>query len=94
MMVNTLYAYVYDLYLLLLSRSSHSLNYIFGSTNFYIEPANHLLVHDIDISLPTLYEHSTCLLYANSFDNPPYSKSKKFLETKVAAIKLRGFNHS
>jgi hypothetical protein len=37
--------------------------------------------------------HLSYLLYVSSFDNHPCSKTKIFLETKVAAMKLRGFNH-
>jgi len=39
-----------------------------------------------------LYDNSDCLLYENFCDKYPYSKSKTFIETKVTAMKLQGFN--
>ena len=90
-MLNTQYAYEHDPCLLHPSVSLRSLNYRFEQSNLGNEPANLLLTHDNDISLPILYEHLVYLKYVNFFDNLPYCKTKKFLETKVAAIKLREF---
>ena len=42
--------------------------------------------------LPTLYGNSENLLNGNSFDNRPFLKIKTFIETKVTAMKLQGFN--
>src|SRR5271157_2538964 len=92
-MVDTLHAYVYDPCLRLLLIFVRFLNYIFGSTNPYILAEYSLSKHDNDIWLPKLYEHSFYLQYANSCDSLPYCKTNNFIETKVAAIKLRGFNH-
>lgn len=56
--------------------------------------AEYLLVkHDNDILSPKLYELTAYSHYGLSFDNRPYCKSIKFIETKVAAMKLQGFNH-
>ena len=92
--VNIPHACVHGLYLQRPSISLHSLNHISESTNLCNELEGRPLIHGSDISSPKQYEHLTCLLYVNSFDSLPFSKSKKFLETKVAAMKLRGFNHS
>jgi len=94
MTVNIPHACVHDLYLRLPSISLHSLNHISELANPDNEPEDRPLKYGNDISLPKLYEHLTCLLYVNPFDSLPFSKAKKFLETKVAAMKLRGFNHS
>jgi hypothetical protein len=91
---NTQCAYAHDPCLLLPSIFLHSPNCISVSANPCIVPVCPLVKHDIDISLPKPNEHSNYLLYGYFSDNPPYSKSKKFLETKVAAMKLRGFYHS
>jgi len=53
----------------------------------------HLVEHDNDTSSPTLSERTFYLHYGWFFDNRPYRKSMKFIETKVAAMKLQGFNH-
>ena len=92
--VNILYACAHDPYLQLLLGSLHFPHYLFAPKDPCIELANPLSIHGNDTLLPKLYGHLTYLLYENSFDNLPYSKSKKFLETKVAAMELRGFNHS
>ena len=92
--VNTQRACARDLYLPLLSIFSHSLNCISELPNPCNESVDPPSKHDNDILSPIRYAHLTYLLYVSSFDNHPYSKSKKILETKVAAMKLRGFNHS
>ena len=76
----------------LLLESSHSRYYRSVPVNRDIVPEHLLLTHDNDIWSPKLYEHSSYLQYGNSCDNLPYCKTKNFIETKVTAIKLRGFN--
>ena len=51
------------------------------------------LEHDNDISLPIQYDKLNYLLYENFFYILPYNKFKIFIETKVTAISLQGFNH-
>ncbi len=46
-----------------------------------------------DILSPKLYDTSDYLLNVNFYDIQPSYKTKIFIETKVAAIKLQGFNH-
>ena len=90
---NTLPAYARDFYLQLLSKSQRSQNCIFGQANHGTLSEHRLSIHDNDIWSPIRYERSFCLQYANFFNNLPYCKYNNFIETKVAAIKLRGFNH-
>ena len=91
-MEDILCAYEHDLYSLHLLRFEHSHCRIFALTNPYIDTSGLLLEHDIDISLPKPDGSSSYLLYGDSFGNYPYYKSKIFIETKVSAIKLQGFN--
>jgi hypothetical protein len=49
--------------------------------------------HDNDTLSPIRDEQTSYLHYGLSFDNRPYCKTMKFIETKVAAMKLQGFNH-
>ena len=83
----------YDPCLQLPSISAPSRHYISGLSNLYTFSVYHLSTHDNDTSSPTQYEHSTYLQYERSFYMHPYCKCRTFLETKVAAMKLRGFNH-
>lgn len=46
-----------------------------------------------DISSPILYDNLNYLLNGSSYDIRPSNKTKIFIETKVAAIELQGFNH-
>jgi len=92
-MVDTLYAYGYGLYLLLLSKYTRFLSYIFELINLGISSEHRLVIYDSDILSPILYEHSSDSQYVNSFESLPFCKTNNFIETKVAAIKLRGFNH-
>ena len=91
-MADIQYACEYDPYLLLLSKYGHSHYRISESKDLDIYVSNHLSEHGNDTSLPKLYDMLDCLLYENSFDTLPYNKSKTFIETKVSAMKLQGFN--
>ncbi len=91
-MENIQYAYVHDPYSLLLLGYKRSPNHISELVNPYNESANHLSKHDSDNSLPIQYDNSNYLLNENSFDILPYYKARIFIETKVTAMKLQGFN--
>ena len=52
----------------------------------------HLLAHGNDIWSPKQYDNSNYLLNVNCFGTAPFSKGKLFIETKVTAMKLQGFN--
>ena len=52
----------------------------------------HPVKHYIDISSPKLYGNSNSLSNVNSFGNLTSNKIKTFIETKVTAMKLQGFN--
>jgi hypothetical protein len=88
-MEDTQYAYEHDPYLQLPLVSEHSQHYKFVQPNHDILPEHHPLIHDNDTSLPTLYEHLTDLQNENHACILPCCKSKKFIETKVAAINCR-----
>ncbi len=92
-MEHTQYACEYDLCLQHLLECGHSRYYKSGLEYLDSEFANRLLEHDSDISLPKQYGNSTDLLYVNSFYILPYNKAKIFIETKVSAMELQGFNH-
>lgn len=84
---------VHDPCLQLLSISQHSHYYIFELSN-RVSFVEHLpLKHDSDILSPILYELLTDLHYGLFVYNLPYCKSINFIETKVPAMKLQGFNH-
>jgi len=51
------------------------------------------LEHHSDILSPRLCDNSNYLSNGNSCGNHPFHKTKTFIETKVAAMKLQGFNH-
>jgi hypothetical protein len=91
-MVDIQREYGHGLYLRLLSKLSHSLNYKSGLSNpdnvFEYLP----VIHDNDISSPKQCAHLSDLHYENYFDTLTWSKGTKFIETKVTAIKLQGFN--
>jgi len=75
-----------------LSKYGHSPNYISGSTNHDIDVEGRLVKFGNDIWSPKLSGNSNCSLNANSFHNSPSNKIKTFIETKVTAMKLQGFN--
>ncbi len=84
------HAYEYNPYLLHLLEYEHSQNYIFESANHDNEYL--LAKHNIGISFHKQCDNSNCLLNVNSFDNLTFNKTKTFIETKVTAMKLQGFN--
>ena len=90
---HTQYACEYDPYLQPLLGCEHFHYCRFGLEYRDNEFANHLLKHDTDTLLPKLYGNSSDLLYGNSFYILPYNKTKTFIETKVSAMELQGFNH-
>ena len=90
--VDTLYAYEHDPCLLHPLVCGHSPNHRFESANPGSGVVNLLLVRDNDIWLPKQGDNLNYLSYANSFGNFPNHKAKTFIETKVSAMKLQGFN--
>ena len=52
-----------------------------------------LVKHENDTLSPKPDERIVYLHYGCFCDNLPYCKTMKFIETKVAAMKLQGFNH-
>jgi hypothetical protein len=91
-MEDTQHAYEHDLYLRLLSEYVHFHYHISELTSRDTFAANLLLKHDNDTLLPKLGDNLNYLLNVNSFDNQTFNKSKTFIETKVTAMKLQGFN--
>jgi hypothetical protein len=89
---DTQYAYGYGPCLQLPSVYVHSQYYISEQEDRDSDVVYHPLTHDNDISSPKLCDMLDCLSYGNSDDILPYSKSKIFIETEVAAIKLQGLN--
>ena len=92
MKVDTQHAYVYDLYLRLLLKYEHFQNYKSELTNHDSDVEYLLAKHYIDIWLPIQYGNANWFSNVNSFGNLTFNKSKTFIETKVTAIKLQGFN--
>lgn len=91
-MVGILYAYGYDLYSRLLSVSVHFRYRISGSAN-HGNATEHLReVLNNDILSPILYGNSNYLSSGNYFGRLAHNKSIMFIETKVTAMKLQGFN--
>jgi hypothetical protein len=93
-MVDTLHEYEHDLYLqppLIFVHSQNRISVLSDPCNASEYPP---LIHDNDTWSPILYVLIVDLLNAISFYILPFSKSIKFLETKMPAIKLQGFNLS
>jgi hypothetical protein len=88
---DTLHAYEHGLYSLRLSGYEHSLRYIFGSTNHDSEPVHHPLRHGNDTWLSIPNGHSNDLLYGSFSEYFPYSKDRKFIETKSIRNEIAGF---
>lgn len=86
------HAYEYDPYLQLLLEYGHSQNYISVLTNHDNDFEYPLAKRHNDILSPTQGGSSNCLSNVNSFCSFPFNKTKTFIETKVTAIKLQGFN--
>jgi len=85
-------AYEYDLCSLHLLEYVHFQNYISESTNHDSDVVYRLGEHCNDISLPIQYDNLNYLSNVNSFGSLTFNKSKTFIETKVSAMKLQGFN--
>ena len=92
MKVGTQHAYEYGLCLQHLLEFEHFQNYISVSTNLGNDVEYRLAKQNNDISSPILNGNSNYLLNANSCGSLTYNKTKTFIETKVTAIKLQGFN--
>ena len=86
------HAYGYDLCLQPLLEYGHFLNYISESTHLGNDFEYLLLKHCSDILSPKLDGNSNCLSNVNSFGSLTSNKTKTFIETKVTAMKLQGFN--
>ncbi len=92
MTVDTLCAYEYDLCLQLLLKYEHFQSYISVSTNLDNDFECHLVKQNNDILSPKLYDNLNYLSNVNSFGSLTFNKTKTFIETKVTAMKLQGFN--
>lgn len=92
MMGDTQRACAHGLYLQHLSKYGHFQNYIFVSANLDNDAGHHLEVLHIDILSPILNDNLNCLSNVNSFCSMTFNKAKTFIDTKVTAIKLQGFN--
>ena len=91
-MEDTQHEYEHDPYLPPLSKYVNFQNRISALPNPCNVSENLPLIHDNDIWSPILYVLLIDLLNAIFFYILPFSKSIKFLETKVPTIKLQGFN--
>ena len=89
---DTQHACEYDLCLQHLLEYEHSQNYISVSTNHDIDVEYHPEEQHNDISLPIPNGSSNYLSNVSSFEMLTFNKTKTFIETKVTAMKLQGFN--
>ncbi len=71
---------------------AHFQNYISVSTNHDSDAGHRLEELGIDILWPIQYGNLNCLSNVNSFGSLSFNKTKTFIETKVTAMKLQGFN--
>ena len=85
-------ACAHDPYLQLLSKFGHSHYCKSESTNLDSVPEYLPAKPGNDTSLPKQYGNSDCLQYESYDDIQTYRKDRKFIQTKVAAMKLQGFN--
>jgi len=92
MKVDTQRAYGHDPYLQHLSEYEHFLNYISVLTNHGSDIEYLLEEHHNDILSTILNGNSNYLSNEYSFGSLSCNKAKTFIETKVTAIKLQGFN--
>jgi hypothetical protein len=92
LMVDIQHAYEYDPCSQLPSKFVHSQHCISVLVNLDICAEHHLLKLYIDISSSILYDNLSYLLNENSCDILTFNKTKIFIETKVTAMKLQGFN--
>jgi len=91
-MEDTQRAYGYDPYLQLLLEYGHFQNYISVSTNHDNDVGYLPEEHHIDTLSPIQGDNSNCLSNVNSFGSLAFNKAKTFIETKVTAMELQGFN--
>ncbi len=87
------HAYEHDLCSQLPLRFQRSHYYKFELSDHESFAEYRLAKLDSGISSPKQDELTFCLHYDLSFDTRSYCKTMKFIETKVAAMKLQGFNH-
>ena len=92
MKVDTQRAYKHDPYSQHPSEYGHFQNYISVSTNHDSDAEYLLEEHRNDTLSPILDGSSNYLSNENSFGSLSFNKAKTFIETKVTAIKLQGFN--
>lgn len=85
-------AYAHGLCLQLLSKYAHPPNYIFVSANLDTDAGCPLSEHHSGTLSPRLYDNSNYLSNVNSFGFLTFNKANIFIETKVTAMKLQGFN--
>lgn len=85
-------AYEYGLCSQHLSKYLHFQNYISESANHDIGVGGHHEERGNDILSPIQYDNSDCLSNENFFGGLTFNKIKTFIETKVTAMKLQGFN--
>ena len=85
-------AYEYDLCSQHLSISERPLYHKSALKYLCNEPSNPLAKHDNDTSLPIQYDNSNYSQNVSSSYTLTFRKFKKFIETKVTAMKLQGFN--
>ena len=83
----------HDLYLQPPLISEHSHYHKSVQLNHVCVFEHHLAAHDNDTWSPKLDELSYDLYYDSPSDIQPWGKARNFIETKVAAMKLQGFNH-
>ena len=90
--VGTQHECEHDPYLQHPLRFEHSHYYISELSNLEFVVVNLLVKRDNDTWSPIQDEQTFYLHYGSFFDILPYCKTKKFIETKVAAMDLQGFN--
>ena len=90
--VDIQHAYECDLYLPHLSKYEHSHYHKFELASLGNGVEDLLEAHDNDTWLPTQYDNLDYLRNVNFCDILTYRKFKKFIETKVTAMELQGFN--
>ncbi len=91
-MVDTQHAYECGPYSLPLLEYGHSHYHKSVLASLDIDVANLHGEHYIDTWLPKRYDNINYLRNGNFFDTLPFRKFKTFIETKVTAMKLQGFN--
>jgi hypothetical protein len=92
MMVGTQRAYEYGLCSQHPLKYGHPQNYISVSTNLDSDFEYLPVKRNNDILLPKINDNLNYLSNVNSCGSLTYNKTKTFIETKVTAMKLQGFN--